>query len=60
LGSKKTHAARLERLRRMGFGDNDLARIHGPVGLSIGAKSPSEIAIAIMAQVTQSLRQAAP
>jgi xanthine dehydrogenase accessory factor len=60
LGSKKTHAARLERLRRLGFGDNDLARIHGPVGLSIGAKSPSEIAIAIMAQVTQSLRQAAP
>jgi xanthine dehydrogenase accessory factor len=59
LGSKKTHAARLERLRRMGFGDGELARIHGPVGLAIGAKSPAEIAIAIMAQVTQSLRQSA-
>jgi xanthine dehydrogenase accessory factor len=60
LGSKKTHAARLERLRRMGFSETDLARIHGPVGLPIGAKSPSEIAIAIMAQVTQSLRQPGP
>jgi len=60
LGSKKTHAARLERLRRLGFSDDDLARIHGPVGLDIGAKSPAEIAVAIMAQVTQSLRQAHP
>ncbi|HYM32395.1 MAG TPA: XdhC family protein [Candidatus Cybelea sp.] len=59
LGSKKTQAARLERLRRMGFGENELARIHGPVGLTIGAKSPAEIAVAIMAQVTQQLRQAA-
>lgn len=57
LGSKKTHNARLERLRRAGFSDNELARIHGPVGLSIGAKSPAEIAISILAQMTQALRQ---
>ena len=58
LGSKKTHAARLERLRRMGFSDDELARIHGPVGLRIGARSPAEIAVAIMAQVTEVLRRA--
>jgi len=57
LGSKKTHAARCERLRREGFTEADLARIHGPVGLAIGAKSPAEIAVAIMAQITRSLRQ---
>ncbi|MSP42218.1 MAG: xanthine dehydrogenase [Alphaproteobacteria bacterium] len=56
LGSKKTHAARLERLRRAGFGDAALARIHGPVGLAIGAKSPAEIAISILAQMTSILR----
>jgi xanthine dehydrogenase accessory factor len=56
LGSKKTHAARLKRLERMGFGEADFARIHGPVGLDIGAISPAEIAIAIMAQITQVLR----
>ena len=53
LGSKKTHAARLERLRAKGFPDGELARIHGPVGLSIGAVSPAEIAISVMAQITQ-------
>jgi xanthine dehydrogenase accessory factor len=58
LGSKKTHASRLQRLRQAGFGDAELARIHGPIGLSIGATSPAEIAIAIIAQVTQCLRQA--
>jgi xanthine dehydrogenase accessory factor len=57
LGSKKTHAARLERLRAKGFQDNELARIHGPVGLSIGAVSPAEIAISVMAQITQVRRQ---
>ncbi|MFZ5929655.1 MAG: XdhC family protein [Pseudomonadota bacterium] len=56
LGSKKTHAARLERLRLAGFDDAALARIHGPVGLAIGAKSPAEIAISIMAQLTSTLR----
>lgn len=58
LGSKKTHAARLQRLRDAGFAEHELARIHGPVGLSIGAKSPAEIAISILAQMTQALRQA--
>jgi len=57
LGSKKTHAARLERLRRAGLSDTELARIHGPVGLSIGAVSPAEIAVSIMAQITQRRRQ---
>jgi xanthine dehydrogenase accessory factor len=57
LGSKKTHAARLERLRAKGFDDRTLARIHGPVGLSIGAVSPAEIAVSVMAQITQVRRQ---
>jgi xanthine dehydrogenase accessory factor len=59
LGSKKTHQARLDRLKRMGFSDAELARIHGPVGLGIGALTPAEIAIAIMAQITQVRRQKA-
>jgi xanthine dehydrogenase accessory factor len=57
LGSKKTHNARLYRLGKAGFGDNDVARICGPVGLAIGAKSPAEIAVAILAQITERLRQ---
>jgi xanthine dehydrogenase accessory factor len=57
LGSRKTHAARLERLRRRGFGEAELARIHGPVGLAIGALSPAEIALSIMAEITQLRRQ---
>lgn len=52
LGSKKTHAARLERLRAEGFGDDDMARIHGPAGLAIGAKSPAEIAVSVLAELT--------
>jgi xanthine dehydrogenase accessory factor len=56
LGSRKAHAARQERLRAAGFGDDALARIHGPVGLNIGAISPPEIAGAILAQITQILR----
>lgn len=52
LGSKKTHAARKERLTERGFSDTDMARIHGPVGLDIGALSPAEIALSIMAQIT--------
>jgi xanthine dehydrogenase accessory factor len=56
LGSKKSHAARLARLRTAGFGDADLARIRGPVGLDIGAKSPAEIAVSILAEMTQVLR----
>ncbi|HYM04682.1 MAG TPA: XdhC family protein, partial [Stellaceae bacterium] len=56
LGSKKTHAARCFRLGKLGFSETDFARIHGPVGLAIGAISPAEIAVAVMAQVTQVLR----
>ena len=56
LGSKKTHAARLERLSARGFEAAALARIHGPVGLAIGARSPAEIALSILAQMTQTLR----
>ena len=59
LGSKKTQGARRERLREMGFGDDDLSRIHGPVGLSIGAVSPGEIAVSIVAQIVATLRAAA-
>jgi xanthine dehydrogenase accessory factor len=56
LGSKKMHAARIARLREFGFGDEDLARIRGPVGLAIGARSPAEIAISILAEMTVKLR----
>jgi len=56
LGSRKTHALRLERLTANGFSDTELARIHGPIGLNIGARGPAEIAISILAEVTQSLR----
>ena len=55
LGSRKTHAARLKRLKEAGFNDDVLMRIHGPAGLPIGAKSPAEIALSIMAQATQVL-----
>ncbi len=57
LGSKKTHAKRVERLTEAGFTTEDISRIHAPVGLEIGAKSPAEIAVSVMAQVTQTLRQ---
>jgi len=57
LGSRKTHAARLARLSAAGFDETAQARIDGPIGLSIGAKSPAEIAISILAKVTQALRQ---
>ena len=56
LGSKRTHAGRSQRLKEAGFSDADIARIHGPVGLSIGALTPAEIAISILAQITQILR----
>jgi xanthine dehydrogenase accessory factor len=57
LGSTRTHAKRLDRLRAAGVSDADIARIHAPVGLDIGAKSPAEIAVSIMAQITQVLRK---
>jgi xanthine dehydrogenase accessory factor len=58
LGSKKTHARRLERLKQQGIKDSDMARIHAPIGLDIGAVSPSEIAVSIMAEITARLHQA--
>jgi len=58
LGSRKTHARRLERLAAQGLSDVVLARIHAPIGLPIGAVSPPEIAVAIMGEITASLRLA--
>ncbi|BBK36390.1 hypothetical protein STAQ_14680 [Allostella sp. ATCC 35155] len=55
LGSRKTHAARVARLKELGFGDNAIGRIDAPVGLDIGAVSPAEIAIAILGKITQTL-----
>jgi xanthine dehydrogenase accessory factor len=60
LGSTRTHGKRLARLRELGLSEDQLARIHGPIGLAIGAKSPAEIAISILAQATQALHGAAP
>ena len=59
LGSKKTHAKRLDRLAAAGFQPDQIARIHAPVGLDIGAKTPAEIAVSILAQITAVLRQGA-
>src|SRR5580704_5888693 len=56
LGSRKTHARRLERLKAQGVTDAELARVHSPIGLAIGAVSPSEIAVAIIAEITARLR----
>jgi xanthine dehydrogenase accessory factor len=56
LGSRKTQGLRRERLAAMGFDAAALARIHGPIGLDIGARGAPEIAIAIMAEVTRALR----
>ena len=56
LGSKKTHARRVDRLKQAGIAEAAIARIHAPIGLSIGAVSPAEIAVSILAEITQSLR----
>jgi xanthine dehydrogenase accessory factor len=56
LGSTRTHAKRLERLAEKGIDEAHRARINGPAGLSIGARTPAEIALSVMAQITQVLR----
>jgi xanthine dehydrogenase accessory factor len=53
LGSRKTHAKRKERLAEVGITDEMFARVHGPVGLDIGAKSPAEIAVSILGQIVE-------
>jgi xanthine dehydrogenase accessory factor len=60
LGSRRTHARRLERLCAAGHGAEALARIRGPAGLAIGARTPAEIAIAVMAELTAALRVVGP
>ncbi len=60
LGSRKTHAKRVARLGAQGLSEAEIARIHAPVGLAIGAKSPAEIALSIMAQITQVLHRVPP
>ncbi|MEL6889075.1 MAG: XdhC family protein, partial [Pseudomonadota bacterium] len=57
LGSTRTHAKRVARLEEAGFGADDIARIHGPIGLEIGAASPAEIAVSILGEMVQTLRQ---
>ncbi|MEP5730080.1 MAG: XdhC family protein [Sulfitobacter sp.] len=57
LGSSRTHAGRVERLTQAGFDPDQIDRIHGPVGMNIGAAGPAEIAVSVMAQMIQSLRQ---
>ncbi len=57
LGSTRTHGKRVERLSKDGLSQREIHRIHGPIGLDISAKSPAEIAISILAEVTQALRR---
>lgn len=56
LGSRKTHGRRVERLKASGFSDAQIARIHAPIGLNIGAISPSEIALSILAEIVGAYR----
>jgi xanthine dehydrogenase accessory factor len=57
LGSRKTHARRVERLKGAGFDEAAIGRIHAPIGIDIGAISPPEIAVSIMGEITARLRQ---
>jgi xanthine dehydrogenase accessory factor len=59
LGSRVTHTKRLERMKAAGFSDEELSRIHAPIGLSIGAKGPAEIAVSILAEIVQVTRRGA-
>ncbi|WPE20142.1 XdhC family protein [Shinella zoogloeoides] len=57
LGSRKTHAKRVERLKALGHGEVEIATISAPIGLDIGAASPAEIAVAILADIVAHLRR---
>ena len=56
LGSKRTHSSRIERLKAAGFSKAQIDRVHGPIGLDIGAAGPAEIAVSVMAEITRVLR----
>ena len=56
LGSRKTHAKRVERLLALGANADEIGRIHAPIGIDIGAASPAEIAVAVLAQVIHAFR----
>lgn len=57
LGSRKTHGKRVERLQAKGFGESDIARIRAPIGLDIGAVTPTEIAVSVLGEIILSLRK---
>jgi xanthine dehydrogenase accessory factor len=57
LGSTRTHAKRVDRLLSAGVSEADMNRLHAPIGLDVGAATPTEIAVAVMAEITQVLRQ---
>ena len=57
LGSRKTHARRVERMQAEGFSEADLTRIHAPIGLDIGSVSPAEIAVSVLGEIIMSLRK---
>lgn len=59
LGSRKTHGSRVDRLTEAGFSADEIGKIHAPIGLDLGGRAPAEIAIAIMAQITQVLHRGA-